>query len=220
MCRLTVGYSWLLTSPLSSPCPLPSPSSPCLLPSPLLSLSTPLPSPLPVHSPPPSSPFPLPSPVSQPWRLHQGSAGPEPCREHIQGSVPQRQCEKTVSHLHSQTQRLCSTLQGTQYSFPFSLSPPFSRSPLIPLLLQMFEGKELRLKQEYFLVSATLQDVIRRYKSLRLGGRTPTRITFDQFPDKVQEETMCTHTHAHTRPHTHTHTHTQGRTFHSSICTS
>lgn len=26
-----------------------------------------------------------------------------------------------------------------------------------------FEGKELRLKQEYFMVAATLQDIIRRY---------------------------------------------------------
>lgn len=57
----------------------------------------------------------------------------------------------------------------------------------------MFEGKELRLKQEYFLVSATLQDVIRRYKTLRLGGRTPTRINFDQFPDKCAIQLNDTH---------------------------
>ena len=28
----------------------------------------------------------------------------------------------------------------------------------------IFEGQELRLKQEYFFVSATLQDILRRYK--------------------------------------------------------
>ena len=33
----------------------------------------------------------------------------------------------------------------------------------------VFEGKELRLKQEYFLVSATLQDVIRRYKHFKVA---------------------------------------------------
>ena len=31
----------------------------------------------------------------------------------------------------------------------------------------MFEGKELRLKQEYFLCAATLHDVVRRYKASR-----------------------------------------------------
>lgn len=53
-------------------------------------------------------------------------------------------------------------------------------------LFQVFEGKELRLKQEYFLCSATLQDIVRRYKAFesRMGG--PDRPTFDQFPDKVR----------------------------------
>lgn len=50
----------------------------------------------------------------------------------------------------------------------------------------IFEGKELRLKQEYFLVSATLQDIIRRYK-------IPTRKGFDQFPDKVAIQLNDTH---------------------------
>uniref|UniRef100_A0A8C6S7V6 Alpha-1,4 glucan phosphorylase n=1 Tax=Neogobius melanostomus TaxID=47308 RepID=A0A8C6S7V6_9GOBI len=34
-----------------------------------------------------------------------------------------------------------------------------------------FEGKELRLKQEYFVVSATLQDIIRRFKVSKFGSR-------------------------------------------------
>ena len=47
------------------------------------------------------------------------------------------------------------------------------------------EGKELRLKQEYFLVSATLQDIVRRYKTYksRMGGTA--RSDFSAFPDKV-----------------------------------
>jgi len=47
------------------------------------------------------------------------------------------------------------------------------------------EGKELRLKQEYFFVSATLQDIIRRYKK--------THTTFDFFPDKVAIQLNDTH---------------------------
>jgi glycogen phosphorylase len=46
-------------------------------------------------------------------------------------------------------------------------------------------GKELRLKQQYFFVSATLQDIIRRY----LGERK----SFAEFPDKVQIQLNDTH---------------------------
>jgi starch phosphorylase len=35
----------------------------------------------------------------------------------------------------------------------------------------MFEGKELRLKQEYFLCAATLHDVVRRFKHSKFGSR-------------------------------------------------
>jgi starch phosphorylase len=41
----------------------------------------------------------------------------------------------------------------------------------------VFEGKELRLKQEYFLVSATIQDIVRRYNK--------GHIHLDALPDKV-----------------------------------
>lgn len=51
--------------------------------------------------------------------------------------------------------------------------------------IQFFEGKELRLKQEYFLVAATLQDIIRRFKSTRPGKQTSVRTSFDAFSDKV-----------------------------------
>lgn len=50
-------------------------------------------------------------------------------------------------------------------------------------LLQFFEGKELRLKQEYFVVAATLQDIIRRFKTTKKG--VPGRTSFQSFPDKV-----------------------------------
>lgn len=48
------------------------------------------------------------------------------------------------------------------------------------------QGKELRLKQEYFFVSATLQDIIRRYKKNHPEG-------FDKVPDKVAIQLNDTH---------------------------
>ncbi|ACZ33282.1 glycogen/starch/alpha-glucan phosphorylase [Chlamydia pneumoniae LPCoLN] len=47
------------------------------------------------------------------------------------------------------------------------------------------EGQELRLKQEYFLVSATIQDIIRRY--------TKTHICLDNLADKVVVQLNDTH---------------------------
>ncbi len=49
----------------------------------------------------------------------------------------------------------------------------------------IFEGKELRLKQEYFLVSATIQDIIRRYNK--------GHIHLDSLPDKVAIQLNDTH---------------------------
>ena len=46
-------------------------------------------------------------------------------------------------------------------------------------------GKELRLKQQYFFVTATLQDILVRYKR--------ERKTFAEFPDKVQIQLNDTH---------------------------
>ncbi|CAI9721930.1 glycogen phosphorylase, muscle form-like [Octopus vulgaris] len=57
----------------------------------------------------------------------------------------------------------------------------------------VFEGKELRLKQEYFLVAATLQDVVRRYKSSKFGCPDAVRTSFDTFPDKVAIQLNDTH---------------------------
>ncbi|XP_004717877.2 glycogen phosphorylase, brain form, partial [Echinops telfairi] len=56
-----------------------------------------------------------------------------------------------------------------------------------------FEGKELRLKQEYFVVAATLQDIIRRFKSSKFGCRDPIRTCFETFPDKVAIQLNDTH---------------------------
>ncbi|OCT81653.1 glycogen phosphorylase, muscle form [Xenopus laevis] len=56
-----------------------------------------------------------------------------------------------------------------------------------------FEGKELRLKQEYFVVAATLQDIIRRFKASKFGCRDAVRTSFDLFPDKVAIQLNDTH---------------------------
>lgn len=56
-----------------------------------------------------------------------------------------------------------------------------------------FEGKELRLKQEYFLCAATLQDIIRRFKAAKFGSREPVRNDFEQLPDKVAIQLNDTH---------------------------
>uniref|UniRef100_A0AAX7TRU2 Alpha-1,4 glucan phosphorylase n=1 Tax=Astatotilapia calliptera TaxID=8154 RepID=A0AAX7TRU2_ASTCA len=58
---------------------------------------------------------------------------------------------------------------------------------------QFFEGKELRLKQEYFVVSATLQDIIRRFKVSKFGSREIARTDFSKLPDKVAIQLNDTH---------------------------
>ncbi|MEO5360650.1 MAG: glycogen/starch/alpha-glucan phosphorylase [Nitrospirota bacterium] len=52
----------------------------------------------------------------------------------------------------------------------------------------VFEGKELRLKQEYFFVSATLQDIMRRFKKNR---QQP--IQYRDFPTKAVIQLNDTH---------------------------
>ncbi len=47
------------------------------------------------------------------------------------------------------------------------------------------EGKELRLKQQYFLVCATLQDILRRFRKRNKS--------FDSFPDKIAIHLNDTH---------------------------
>ncbi|KAG6403590.1 hypothetical protein SASPL_135816 [Salvia splendens] len=52
------------------------------------------------------------------------------------------------------------------------------------------DGKLLRLKQQYFLCSASLQDIITRFKE-RLGGRD--KILWSEFPSKVAVQLNDTH---------------------------
>ncbi len=55
-------------------------------------------------------------------------------------------------------------------------------------------GQELRLAQEYFFVSATLQDIIRRYKKRYQMFDEPLGLqTFDRFADKVAIQLNDTH---------------------------
>ena len=49
-----------------------------------------------------------------------------------------------------------------------------------------YQGKELRLKQQFFMVSATLQDIIRRYLVTHSDS-------FDEFPEKVALQLNDTH---------------------------
>merc|ERR1719244_2039744 len=57
----------------------------------------------------------------------------------------------------------------------------------------MFEGKELRLKQEYFLCAATLYDVIRRFKHSKFGSKEMARSDFSTMPEKVAIQLNDTH---------------------------
>src|SRR5262249_13196719 len=58
----------------------------------------------------------------------------------------------------------------------------------------VFVGRELRLAQEYFFVSATLQDIIRRYKKrYELHDRPLGLRPFDRFADKVAIQLNDTH---------------------------
>lgn len=58
--------------------------------------------------------------------------------------------------------------------------------------LKFFEGKELRLKQEYFVVAATLQDIIRRFKSSKFGSTNNAETAFDAFPDQASVQSVNT----------------------------
>lgn len=72
----------------------------------------------------------------------------------------------------------------------YSCSPAEQNQTNMCLHPQFFEGKELRLKQEYFVVSATLQDIIRRFKVSKFGSREIARTDFSKLPDKVKRKTQ------------------------------
>lgn len=54
-----------------------------------------------------------------------------------------------------------------------------------------FEGKELRLKQEYFMCAASLQDILRRFKVTRKMKNEP--VDWSLLPDKVAVQLNDTH---------------------------
>ncbi|XP_032883226.1 glycogen phosphorylase, liver form [Amblyraja radiata] len=56
-----------------------------------------------------------------------------------------------------------------------------------------FEGKELRLKQEYFVVAASLHDIVRRFKASKFGCQDNIQICYDTFADKVAIQLNDTH---------------------------
>ncbi|CAF4795147.1 unnamed protein product, partial [Rotaria sp. Silwood1] len=55
------------------------------------------------------------------------------------------------------------------------------------------EGKILRLKQEYFLVSASLQDIIRRFKFSKAYAKAGKNPDFTNFPEKAAIQLNDTH---------------------------
>jgi hypothetical protein len=64
---------------------------------------------------------------------------------------------------------------------PFNEWTIFNPSHIITLI--DFQGKEMRLKQQYFFVSASLQDIIRRFKEAHNN--------FDELPEQVHCQIFC-----------------------------
>ena len=54
------------------------------------------------------------------------------------------------------------------------------------------------MKQQYFMVSATLSDIVRRYKAPKFGSKEAVRTTFEDFPDKVSVEKIIILKNIHT----------------------
>ncbi|KAK2104193.1 hypothetical protein P7K49_018049 [Saguinus oedipus] len=63
-------------------------------------------------------------------------------------------------------------------------------SSLFHKSLDEFNRKELRLKQEYFVVAATLQDIIRRFKASKFGPTSGAGTVFDAFPDQASIQSV------------------------------
>ena len=61
------------------------------------------------------------------------------------------------------------------------------------MVFQFIEGKELRLKQEYFLVAASLQDLLRRFKVSKFGTLDRSRVDLSKLPDKAAIQLNDTH---------------------------
>ena len=48
------------------------------------------------------------------------------------------------------------------------------------------------MKQEYFVVAATLQDIIRRFKSSKFDSTDNAKTAFDAFPDQAGVQSVNT----------------------------
>jgi starch phosphorylase len=55
------------------------------------------------------------------------------------------------------------------------------------------KGKELRLKQQYFFVSATIQDALRRFRATPTGDPERPHFTLEEFPDHAVFQLNDTH---------------------------
>nr|XP_009675401.1 PREDICTED: glycogen phosphorylase, liver form [Struthio camelus australis] len=107
-----------------------------------------------------------------------------------------QQLPNGVSVLALELTPRCCSLSSLASRFPWHLfpRPKLSRPGTQPASrLQFFEGKELRLKQEYFVVAATLQDIIRRFKASKFGSTESVRTVFDSFPEQVAIQLNDTH---------------------------
>lgn len=96
-------------------------------------------------------------------------------------AVLDRNLAENISRVLYPNDNVSSTCQRSSFPSPCFIQLTFCS--LNGSVLQFFEGKELRLKQEYFVVAATLQDIIRRFKTTKKDS--PGRISFESFPDKV-----------------------------------
>ena len=61
------------------------------------------------------------------------------------------------------------------------------------IFFTVFWGQRITFETKYFLVAATLQDIIRRFKSSKFGTRDAVRTSFDTFPQKVSGLTRVFH---------------------------
>lgn len=65
---------------------------------------------------------------------------------------------------------------------------------LYPNVKNTYENLEIRLKQEYFLCAASLQDIIRRYRASKAGSKQGSRTNYTHFADRVAiqlNDTRC-----------------------------
>ncbi|CAF1156726.1 unnamed protein product [Didymodactylos carnosus] len=107
-------------------------------------------------------------------------------------AVSEQSLAENITRVLYPNDNVCKTYSNNVY-FADKLRKLQSKFKFEVCLQHYQEGKELRLKQEYFLVAATLADIIRRYKHSKFGVQTSTRTEFDTFPEKVAIQLNDTH---------------------------